>query len=204
METSTPQEGVRALVRTLLQGSTTSATFDAESEELVNFLDVSAYITFEDLQELGINGAHDRALRAKFRYLAALLPDRSLHQLASSIHYVVNSDRVSISQVRDILRGRGQDVPLEKIQQIGKELANGTSLRQTAKNVEVSFDTVQRIEQFLGIAEARRLRLIDTACDAVRDGWSVRKFAEVTGLPKSTAHTTLNKAREVLKEIGEL
>lgn len=204
MDILTPQEGVRALVRTLLQGNTTTSAFDPESEDLVNFLNSSAYITFEDLQELGIDGASDRALRAKFRYLSALLPDRTLHQLANSIHYVVGSDRVSISQVRDILRGRGQDVPIEKIQQIGKELANGTSLRQTAKNVEVSFDTVQRIEHFLGIGEARRLRLIDLACDAVRDDWSVRKFAEVAGIPKSTAHTTMNKARDVLKEIGEL
>ena len=204
--TTTSQDGVRNLLHTLLVGSTTNTPFDSENEELQNFLRESAYLSSEDLQDLGDNlhGGTSRRNKSKLRYLAALLPDKSLHELASSVHYIIDNSHLGISDVRDILRGQKQDVSLEKIQAIGKNLMAGESLRQTALNVGVAFETVDRIDSFVGITEARRLKLVDFACDAVRSGWSIRKFADKAGIPKSTAYVYLKKAKSVLIEIGEL
>jgi hypothetical protein len=193
-------------MHTLLVGAVSNGPFDDEAEELQDFLASAAFLTPEDLGYIGdqLDGMNStRRDRARFRYLAALFPDRSLHDLANTLHYVINNSHVSISEVRDVLRGKGNEVPIEKIQAAGKELATGTSIRTAAKKVGLNFDTVQRIERFLGIAEARRLRLVDAACDALRYGWSVRKFASYSGVPKSTAHILLRKARNVLQEIGE-
>jgi lambda repressor-like predicted transcriptional regulator len=202
---NTAEQGVRALVHTLLVGSVTNGPFDADNEELHDFLASAAYISTDDLQDISdeLTSGPARHTRSRFRYLAALMPDRSLHQLAEALHYVINNDHLSITEVRDVLRGMGREVPLEKIQLVGKLLATGTSLRATAKEAGLSFETVQRIENFLGIAEQRRLQLVDYACDAVRGGWSVRKFAVQAGIPKSTAHVLMRKARSVLVEIGE-
>jgi len=200
------ERGVRSLMHTLLVGSVSNGPFDDEAEELHDFLANAAFLTPEDLGYIGdqLDGLNStRRDRARFRYLAALFPDRSLHQLADVLHYVINNSHISITEVRDVLRGKGNEVPIEKIQAAGKELASGTSIRTAAKKVGLNFDTVQRIERFLGIAEARRLRLVDAACDALRFGWSVRKFASYSGVPKSTAHTLLRRARTVLHEIGE-
>lgn len=206
-ETHNVQEGVRSLMHTILVGSSSNTNFDDESEELTDFLKEAAYLTTADLSDLGEQIetlSATRRNRARVRYLAALMPDISLHALADKIHYVMDNQHLSISDIRDVLRGGKRDVPIEKIQEVGKLLFAGESLRSTAKTVGVSYDTVERIESFIGIAEARRLKLIDFACDAVREGWSVRKFGTAAGIPKSTAHIMLTKARNVLVELGEL
>jgi lambda repressor-like predicted transcriptional regulator len=131
------------------------------------------------------------------------MPTKSLHELSNSIHYVMDNAHLTISDVRDILRGGRRDVPLTKIQMIGRLLIEGKSLRHTAKEVGVSYETVSRIESFVGIQEARRLKLVDFACDAIREGWSVRAFASAAGIPKSTAHLMLVRAKQVLQELGE-
>jgi len=203
---NTAEHGVRSLMHTLLVGAVSQGPFDDENEELHDFLASAAYLTTEDLSFLGeqIEEVHStRHNRARFRYLAAMFPDRSLHQVADLLHYVIGNDHVGISDIRDILRGNGNEVPLEKIQLAGKNLSAGVSIRQTAKNTGLNFDTVQRIERFLGLAEARRLKLVDHACDALRESHSVRRFAANAGIPKSTAHVLLRKARTVLHELGE-
>jgi hypothetical protein len=203
----TPQEGVRKLVHTLLSGSAATGPFDQENDELQDFLKEAAYLTTEDLSDLGEQIetlSATRRNRARVRYLAALLPGKTLHQLADTIHYVIDNSHLSVTDVRDVLRGGKRDVPIDKIQQIGELLIAGNSLRHTAVTVGVSYDTVERIESFIGISEARRLKLVDFACDAVREGWSVRNFAGKAGIPKSTAHVMMGRAREVLVELGEL
>lgn len=205
MQDNTATEGVRELMRTILVGHA-DAPFDTESDDLLDFLDHAAYLTMEDLNDLGdaFDGLNaGRRNRARMRYLAALLPGRSLHQLADSIHYVINNGNLTLSNVRDVLRGSRRDVPVEKIQEIGKLLSEGHSLRSVSRTVGVSFDTVERIESFIGIAEARRLKLVDFACDAVREGWSIRRFAAAAGIPKSTAHGFIGRARSVLRELEE-
>lgn len=203
---SVQPEGIRNLVHTLLVGSLTNAPFDSESEELNEFLSEASYITSDDIRDLGteLNGGSTRRYKTRVRYLAALMPDKSLHELANGIHFIMDNNHLSVTEVRDILRGEKRDVPLEKIQKIGKLLSEGKSLRSIARDIQVSFDTVERIEGFLGIAESRRLKLVDYACDAVRSNWSVRKFAASASIPKSTAHTIMRKAKSVLVELGEI
>jgi len=200
-----PQEGVRKLMHTLLVGAP-KTPYDDENDELQDFLKEAAYLTTQDLSDMGTQIetlSATRRNRARVRYLAALMPTKSLHELTNSIHYVMDNAHLTVSDVRDILRGGKRDVPLTKIQMIGRLLIEGKSLRHTAKEVGVSYETVSRIESFVGIQEARRLKLVDFACDAVREGWSVRNFATAAGIPKSTAHLMLIKARQVLKELGD-
>jgi hypothetical protein len=207
MQDNTAQEGVRKLVHTLLSGSSSNSPFDDENDELQTFLSEAAHLTTDDLTDLGdglVSGPSTRRNRARVRYLAALLPGKSLHQLADTIHYVMDNSHISITDVRNVLRGGKRDVPIDKIQTIGSLLNQGASLRATAKATGVSYDTVERIESFIGIAEARRLKLVDFACDAVRESWSVRNFAAKAGIPKSTAHLIMGRAREVLVELGEV
>jgi len=205
---TTTDEGLKSLIAALQYGSPTfTATFDTESEELRDFLDQSAYLTTEDVRDIGgtLDGGHSRKAKTRIRYLAALFaPSLSLHELAGRIHYVLDNRHISISEVRDILRGGKGDIHIDSIQAIGQSLRSGESIRGTAKSVGVAVDTVAAIENFLGIAEQRRLKLIDKACDAVRDGISTRKFADANGLTKSTAHNLMVRARSVLQEIGEL
>lgn len=200
-------DGAAKLANTLINGSVSNGAFDAENDELAEFLEEAAYLTTDDISDLGeqFEGlGSGRRSRSRLRYLAALMPGRSLHELAGAIHYVIDNDNLGISDVRDVLRGGKREVPLAKIQQIGALLSAGASLRQTAKEAEVSYDTVERIESFIGIAEARRLKLVDFACDAVRESWSVRSFAAKAGIPKSTAHVFMGRARQVLRELGEI
>lgn len=205
MQDNQATDGVRQLMHTILVGHA-ETPFDNESDDLLDFLDMAAYLTTDDLTDLGdaFDGPNaGRRNRARLRYLAALLPNRSLHQLADSIHYIIDNKHLGISDVRDVLRGSRRDIPIEKIQQIGTLLSNGHSLRATARQVGVSFDTVERIESFIGIAESRRLKLVDFACDAIKEGWSVRRFAAAAGIPKSTAHGFIGRARIVLRELEE-
>lgn len=205
MQDNQAAEGVRQLIHTVLVGHA-DGPFDSENDELSTFLDQAAYLTLDDLTDLGdaFDGYNaGRRNRARLRYLAALLPNRSLHQLADAIHYIIDNDNLTVTDVRDVLRGTKRDIPIDRIQQIGVLLTEGNSLRATAKQVGVSFDTVERIESFIGIAEARRLKLVDFACDAIREGWSVRRFAAAAGIPKSTAHAFIGRARTVLAELGE-
>lgn len=199
-------KGLRALYHTLSYGTIDNAPFDTEGEDFTSFLSTAAYLTTEDLRDTSssLDGGVTRRDRARVRYLAALMPDKTLHEAAEAIHYVLDNRHLSTREVLDIVRGSGRDVPFEKIQQIGKLLASGESLRSTARTVGVAFGTVEAIENFLGIAEQRRLRMVDAACDAVRDGLSTRQFAAKQGIPKSSAHVLMVRGREVLREIGEL
>lgn len=193
-------------MKTLLTGTSDNAPFDNDNEELRSFLDEVAYLTYQEIGAIGdkLNDNPTRAVRAKLRYLAALFPTKTLHELADTLYYIIDNKHIQITDVRDILRGTAREVPLIKIQQIGAMLREGKSQRFIKSQVGVSMETVQNIEHFIGISEAHRLHLVDIACDAVRESWSVRTYAKVAGIPKSTAHTYMIKARSVLIELGEL
>lgn len=204
----TVEDGVRSLIAALSFGSLESkADFDVESGELSDFLDQAAYLTTEDIRDIGssLDGGHTRKARTRIRYLAALFdPNISLHELAPRIHYVLDNRHISITEVRDILRGGKSELPLDKIQRIGQSLRDGLPIRTIAENVDCAIDTVASIESFLGISEQRRLKLMDKACDAVRYKVSTRKFAQANGITKSTAHNMIVRARFILRELGEL
>ena len=200
------RDNVSSLMKTLLSGTIDSAPFDNENEELSGFLNDVAYLTTQEIYRLSgeLTDTPSRTTRAKLRYLAALFPNKTLHELAEIIYYVIDNKHVEVTDIRDILRGTSREVPLIKIQQIGSMLREGKSLRFIREQVGVSIDTIASIEQFIGIARAQKLHLIDVACDAVRENWSVRTYAKVAGIPKSTAHAYMIKARSVLIELGEL
>lgn len=202
----TIRDNVSSLMKTLLTGTSDNAPFDNDNEELRSFLDEVAYLTYQEIGAIGdkLNDNPTRAVRAKLRYLAALFPTKTLHELADTLYYIIDNKHIQITDVRDILRGTAREVPLIKIQQIGAMLREGKSQRFIKAQVGVSMETVQNIEHFIGISEAHRLHLVDIACDAVRESWSVRTYAKVAGIPKSTAHTYMIKARSVLIELGEL
>jgi len=198
-------EGVRSLYRTLSHGNTNTALFDADNESFRTFIASAAYLTTDSLRDTAtsLDGGATRRQRSRVRYLAVVLPGKTLHEVAADIHYVLDNGHLSIGEVRDILRGSQHDLPLEKIQKIGQFLASGESLRGTARKVEVAYGTVEAIESFLGIAEQYRLKLVDAACDAVRDRLSTRQFAARSSIPKSNAHVLMVQARQVLRELGE-
>jgi hypothetical protein len=180
---------------------------DEEGDELYHFLKDSAYLSTFDLSDLGTRfemKSLGRRNRTLVRYLSALMPDKSLDELASVIQFTMRNPRVTVAEVRGILNGGTGDVPLAKVQLIGKYLRQGNSMLKSARDAGVSFETVSRIESFLGIHEAWRLKLMDLACNAVRDSLSVRSFSASVGIPKSTAHVMLMQARHLLQELGDI
>jgi hypothetical protein len=146
------------------------------------------------------------------RYLAALLPNLAIPQLAESLHGVLSNRDLSVSDIRMILEGRRLndpskrtgEVPVEAIQKIGTLLSSGSTQLDAARASGVSIDTVRSIDEYLGLSERHDERLMDAAVSAVRDGWSVRQLAKNSDLSKTTAHRYLQKARSVLVEIGEV
>jgi len=156
-------------------------------------------------------GNHQR-LRSRVRYLAALWPEASLNDLTHRIHAVLNNKHFDVDDLRLVLQGRRlndpsrvtNEVPLTIVQGIGRCLRDGMSLRSTAREMRVSYDTVEAIEKFLGIRAARESKLMDSAVDAVRDGVSIRVFASQAGVSRGKAHRMLTKGQSVLKELGEM
>lgn len=153
-----------------------------------------------------------KTTRSRIRYLAALFPDLDRRQLADTIHAVIGNPRLSQGDMRVIIDGRSlsdpsrstHEVPIEGIQSVGRTLMAGGSLAAAARASGLALGTVESIDGWLGLSQAREDRVFDAAVDAVRDGESVRKFAAAWGLSKDTAHRTMKKAREVLVEIGEM
>lgn len=151
-------------------------------------------------------------LRTRIRYLAALWPDADIKDMSHRIHGLMNNSHFDVDDVRLILQGRRindpskttSEVPLSIIQGIGRCLLKGMSLRSTAREMRVSYDTVEAIEKYLGIRQAREDRIMDAAVDAARDSVSTRKFAAQHGVSKSRAHRLLSKGHSVLRELGEV
>ena len=151
-------------------------------------------------------------LRARIRYLAALLPNIDRNLLASALHAIVNNRSVTISDMRLIVDGRSladptrrtHEPPIERIQTVGRMLQSGSTYRAAAEGAGVSVDLVESIDRYLGITQALDDRIMGYAVEAVREGESVRKFADREGLSKSTAHRYMQRARAVLVELGEV
>ena len=183
--------------------------YDNEAE-FVDSLNALEYVNIEEF-DVDIFDNQLR-LRSKIRYLSALFPDKNLNELTERIHSLLNNKNLSVEKLRLILSGKklsdpSQDtheVRLRIIQGIGKCLNEGMSLRRTAREMGVSFDTVYAIERYTGIHKAYRLRQADRAVYAVRDGLSVRSFAKKENISRTMARTLLNKGRNVLIELGEI
>jgi hypothetical protein len=117
-----------------------------------------------------------------------------------------------VADLRIILDGRQlndaskktAEVPIEAIQKVGRILSAGGTILGAAREANVSPDTAKAIDDYLGITDRYDEALMDTAVAAVREGWSVRHLATVSGMSKSRAHRYLGRARSVLVEIGEV
>jgi hypothetical protein len=186
-----------------------SLPYDNEAE-ITDALPVLEYIQPNAFKQDEFS--NHQKLRSRIRYLAALFPDEDLNNLTHRIHGLINNQRFDVHDIRLILQGRRlnnpsmvtKEVSLPIIQGIGRCLRDGKSLRSTAKDLRVSYDTVEAIEKYLGIRSARELRLMDDAINAVRDGQSIRTFAKDAGISKGKAHRMMIKGHIVLREIGEI
>ena len=153
-----------------------------------------------------------RTLRSRVRYLACLWPDEQPNALAHRIHGLLNNKLFTIEDIRLILNGRSttdpthrtNEVPLVSLQSIGRMLRQGYPMREIARQTRVSYGTVEAVEKYLGIRSAVKSRQMDTAINAVRDNVSIKKFAKINNLPKTSAQRLLTQARVVLKELGEI
>jgi len=168
-------------------------------------------LEYADVSDLGLDFTNAQRLRSRVRYLAALWPDANLQDLTHRVHGLLNNKHFTVEDLRIILAGRRltdptkhtNEVPLTVIQGIGKCLRDGMSLRATARENRVAYDTVEAIEKFLGIRQSRENKIVDAAVDAARDGVSVRSFAKRYDVSRSKAHRLLAKGQSVLKELGE-
>lgn len=166
---------------------------------------------FADLRTF-LQDEHVRSYRARLRYLAALFPKMAIAPLAESIHAVVDNSDLSVSDVRTILDGcrlddpskKTSEVSLSSIQKVGEVLIGGGAKLQAAREAGVSVDTVETIDDYLGLTQRVEDKLMDFAVAAAREGWSVGKLAKVSGMSRSRAHRYLVRARAVLVEIGEV
>lgn len=199
---------------------------DLEESELLEVLEELEYIDLHVFDPASVSVAK---ARAHIRYLTALWPEATVAEAAERIHALLNNRSISFSDVMTILRGRKlsersqmadlrsvlrgeklgnaqertHEVPVPIIQGIGRCLSDGVSMRETARIMHVSLDTVRSIEKFLGLHSASQKRLMDAALDAVRENVSIRNYAAQSGLSKGSAENWLNKARAVLRELGE-
>lgn len=168
------------------------------------------YASPVDFQQLDLE--NHQHMRARIRYLGALWPEADLQNLALRIHGVMNNNNFTVEDLRIILQGRKlsdpsrhtNEVPINVIQGIGKCLKEGLSLRATAREMRVSYDTVEAIEKYIGLRSAVRSKQVDAAVEAAREGQSIRTFASTLDVSRSKAQRLLEEGRVILKELGEI
>lgn len=171
----------------------------------LGYIDLHAAV--DEMEDMAV-----RTARAHMRYLAALLPELDRTTLSRAITGILSNEFLPERDVRLIVEGRSlqdpsrltNEVPIEAIQTVGRMLAQGYGVRETARAARVGKNTVMAIDNFLGLTQAYADRLMDEAIDAVRYGLSVRDFAKECGVSKSQAHRLMQKARSVLVELGEV
>lgn len=167
---------------------------------------------YVELRALADSEGTSRSQRAHIRYLAALLPHLPRRQLADALHAVLDNPNLTVGDLRLIVDGRSladptkstAEVPIEGIQSAGRILTQGGTYAAAASGSGLSVDTVVAIDKFLGLTQSYDDRIMDAAVAALREGVSVRAFAEEVGLSKSEAHRRLQAAKAVLIEIGEM
>ena len=181
-----------------------------EDAPVVPAITALEYASPVDFTQLDLE--NHQQMRARIRYLAALWPSDDITTLALRIHGVMNNSNFPVEDLRLILQGRKlsdpsrhtNEVPINVIQGIGKCLKEGMSLRATAREMRVSYDTVEAIEKFIGLRSAVRSKQVDAAVEAAREGLSIRTFARQIGVSRSKADRLLAEGRNILRELGEV
>ncbi len=198
------------IIASKILGKHTQLPYDSDAP-VVQELRRLGYIDIHTLSD-AFDGDTSRTSRARLRYIAALLPDLDRKTLSVTITGIVANPNLTEGDVRLILDGRSladptqrtREVPIESIQTIGRLLTAGVSQAEAARAARVSLNTVEAVDDFLGLTQAYQDRLMDDAVLAVREGWSVRELARIAEVSKSQAHRLMQRAREVLIEIGEV
>lgn len=152
------------------------------------------------------NGDGPASARRHLRYLACLIPeDVPDDQLAWRVHEVVGNTRLPIELVRSVLEGGSRgELPATTLRTIAGRLRRGDSYRKIAAEVGVDKDTALSVSQWLGHVDARRQWLARRAREAVRQGLTVRQFAERLGIGRWTAQQRLAEARQELDGEAEV
>jgi lambda repressor-like predicted transcriptional regulator len=185
------------------------ANYDEDSE-IIETLAKLEYVNVSDFeQDLFENQSN---MRSRIRYLAALFPDDSLITLAKKIGAIINNDNLTEHTLRLILNGKTladtskdtNEIRIRIIQGIGKCLQEGMTMRATAKEMNVSYDTVENIEKYVGISKQYKNKLLSKAIDARRDNISIREFSRKNNVSRTYATSLLKKATIVLRELGEI
>lgn len=165
-----------------------------------------------DLTTLVDESMSNRTSRAQLRYLAALFPDLNLHALAHEVCAIIDNPSLSEADCRIILDGRSlsdpmvrtREIPLSKIQALGKLLQSGVALVEAARRVGLARNTARAIDDYLGLSEAHEAKKLSSAIELVREGASSRDIARALGVSSSTGHRLQVQAIGVLRELGEV
>ena len=184
-----------------------AVTYD-DNAEVLNTLSILEYAIPREFENDAMNS---QKLRSRVRYLAALFPDVTGQELVHRVHGLLNNKHFDIDDLRLVLQGRRlndpskttNEIPLAIVQGIGRCLRDGMSLRATAREMRVSYDTVEAIERYLGLRASREDKMQDLAVDAARDNTSVRSFAHKYNMSRSKAHRLLTKGKSIIEELGE-
>jgi hypothetical protein len=168
-------------------------------------------------------------MRANIRYLSALWPEATITDLGHRIHSLINNRNLSFTDIMTVLRGerlsetaqlqdlrvvlsggklhnaqeKTKEVPVPVLQGVGRCLRDGMSLLETARVMHISVDTVRSVDNLLGLRAGYANRLMDAAVDAVRDGVSIRTFANAHNISRGKTEVLFKKGRSVLVELGE-
>jgi hypothetical protein len=180
----------------------------SEDAEVKTILTVLEYADPRDL----FSDNNAMRVRSRVRYLAALFPELTGNELVSKIGSIISNSNITQEDLRLILQGRRlndpskttKEISLSIIQGIGRCLRDGMSIRQTAIEMRVAYETVVTIEDYLGIKKARDSKIMDDAVEAARYNSTVRGFAKKWDISRTKAHSLLIKGKNVLKELGEI
>jgi len=183
--------------------------FDDEAEFIGTLKDLEYINIFEFDTDMYDNQAH---MRTRIRYLAALFPDADIVILAKKLHGLINNSNLEEGKLRLMLLGKKMSNPQQDtnevririIQGIGKCLQQGMSVRATAREMNVSYDTVESIENYLGIRKKFKDNLQQKAIDAYRDNVSIRNFSLQNNISTTLTRKLYIKSKEVLIELGEI
>lgn len=192
---------MNTLYKALMSGTGVGALtgrFDADT--VLPWLEEAATTSMLQLSR-PINN-HEVSYRWAIRALAACFSEMGSTELALRISSVLNNDQLTIPDVKEILEGSDRDLPLKKIQQIGKLLSEGEGYTAIARNLKVERRTISKIDKVIGITQARDDRLITYATQlAQEDNLSIRTFASKYNLTISKARNIIKNSQKITQEL---
>jgi hypothetical protein len=151
-----------------------------------------------------------RQWRRGLRFLAALWPDLPVSRLSEVLHDVLAPQFYTRSDIQVVLSGHRlsdaqtptSEPPLGLLQDAGRMLTAGQPRSRVVRVTRLGEHTVSELDDWLGLSDAWRLRLLDRASRAVSAGWSVRRFGRAEGVSHGMAQRVMSRARQVEAEVN--